>query len=65
MTLTEKSYKNQKPYLELIKRTCIKLAKEHKEKCNDPYCGVSLYHLVELMRHRGIELNKEELKVFM
>jgi len=49
----------------LIKRSCLILAKEHKEKCDTPSCGVNILHLYELLKEAKIKLSKEDIKVFL
>jgi hypothetical protein len=45
---------------QILKRTCIKLVREHKKKCDDPYCEISTIALLILLNNCGIPLTKEE-----
>lgn len=51
---------------ELLAEQLLKLLREHKDKCNDPDCGVSTFMwLEEFKRLSGREPTKEEFKVFI
>ena len=45
---------------EIIKDNLIKLAIEHKKRCCDEYCTISLHLLEELLIKAGIEVTKED-----
>jgi len=49
---------------ELLKQNAILMAKEHKERCNNPDCPIRLMFLAELIKSAGIKLTTKEYEVF-
>ena len=48
----------------IIKENIIKLAVEHKDKCNG-HCNISLILIAEFLENAGIKLTKEERLIFI
>lgn len=44
----------------------LQLLKEHKERCNDPSCGISVYLFLDVYEKIvGRKCNPEDLKIFL
>ena len=47
-------------YEDLLKTNVLQLVEQHKDHCEDPECGVSVYLVEVLIRKAGIEMTVEE-----
>ena len=52
-------------YNAMLKANAIALAKDHKQTCDNPECGISLYMLRQLLEKAGIELSDDDRMVFL
>ena len=48
----------------IIKRNFIRIAKHHRDHCEDSECGVQLFLLLLVGRKAGFEFTEEERKCF-
>lgn len=51
--------------MDWIKRNLIELAKYHKDRCDDPNCGIQLYAVQEAINMLGIELSMEDRMILI
>ena len=50
---------------ELEKQAVLQLAKEHKDRCDDEECSLSLFAVFCLLKRAGIEVSPKEQRLLM
>jgi len=45
---------------DILKENLIKLVEHHKEHCNGPDCGISLYYVLKVAEQAGLHFTDEE-----